>query len=67
MSMMGLNKITDRILADAQAEADRILAEAEADCSRRRAEYEAEAERIRDVLTATEEWKALPEYEFFYD
>ena len=22
---------------------------------------------IRDVLTATEEWKALPEYEFFYD
>ena len=22
---------------------------------------------IRDILTATEEWKALPEYEFFYD
>ena len=46
MSMTGLNKITDRILADAQAEAD---------CSRRRAEYEAEAERIRDTLTADAE------------
>lgn len=22
---------------------------------------------IRDILTATDEWKALPEYEFFYD
>lgn len=55
MSMMGLNKITDRILADAQAEADRILAEAEADCNRRRAEYEAEAEKIRDTLTADAE------------
>ena len=22
---------------------------------------------IRDILTTTEEWKALPEYEFFYD
>ena len=22
---------------------------------------------IRDILTATEEWKSLPEYEFFYD
>ena len=22
---------------------------------------------IQDILTATEEWKALPEYEFFYD
>jgi hypothetical protein len=22
---------------------------------------------IRDVLTETEEWKSLPEYEFFYD
>ena len=34
MSMIGLNKITDRILADAQLEADRILAEAEAECAR---------------------------------
>ena len=22
---------------------------------------------IRGILTSTEEWKALPEYEFFYD
>lgn len=55
MSMMGLNKITDRILADAQAEADRILAEAEAECAQKRAEYENKAEAIRDTLSAEAE------------
>ena len=38
MATNGLNKITDRILAQAKEEADRILAEAEADCEKIRAD-----------------------------
>lgn len=49
--MNGLDKITDRILAEAQAEADRILAEAQAECERISAAYAARAERLRTELT----------------
>lgn len=61
MSMTGLHKITDRILADAQAEADRILAEAEQEAAAMRADYEARAEQLRETLSAQaeEEAKAL--------
>lgn len=49
--MNGLDKITARILAEAQAEADRILAEAQAECDRIAADYAARAEQIRNTLT----------------
>ncbi len=58
MSMTGLNRITDRILAEAQAEADRILAEAEADALRIRADYESRAQSIRDTVSAETEKEA---------
>lgn len=59
MSMIGLNKITDRILADAQEQADRITAEAEAECARIRADYEARAEEIREKISVEAEKDAL--------
>ena len=34
MAINGLNKITDKILSEAQAKADKILAEAKAECDR---------------------------------
>lgn len=43
----GLNKITEKILAEAQASAEKIIAEAKADCERIRAEYAARAAEIR--------------------
>lgn len=49
--MNGLEKITDRILGEAQAEADRILAEAKAERERILAEYAARAEAIRTRLS----------------
>ncbi len=49
--MNGLDKITDRILAEAQAEADRILADAQAECDRISADYAARAEQIQSTLT----------------
>ena len=57
--MIGLNKITDRILADAQLEADRILAEAEAECARIKADYEARAQEIRETLSVEAENEAI--------
>ena len=59
MSMTGLDKITERILADARAEADRILAEAETDVGRILAEHEARAEQISADMTAETERLAL--------
>ena len=48
--MNGLDKITDRILAEAQTEADRILAQAQAECDRISAAYSARAEQLRSSL-----------------
>ena len=47
--MNGLDKITDRILAEAQATADRILSEARAECDRIAADYAARATQIRET------------------
>ena len=47
MSMTGLDKITDRILADARLEADRILSDAEAESARIRTDYARRADQIR--------------------
>ena len=58
MATNGLNKITERILAQAQQEADRILAEAEADCRKIRADYAAQAEEIRQNLSNEAERKS---------
>lgn len=49
--MNGLEKITDRILAEAQKEADRILSEAQAECDRISANYAARAQRISDTYS----------------
>lgn len=50
MSLNGLEKITDRILAEAQAKADKLLADADAACERITAEYAARAEAIKETL-----------------
>ncbi len=51
--MIGLEKVTGKILADAEADAYAVLAEAEADCAavtaRMEAEIEAERERLREA------------------
>ena len=57
--MIGLNKITDRILADAQSEADRILEQAEAECARVKSEYEARAAEIRERISVDAERDAI--------
>lgn len=55
MAINGLNKITDKILSEAQATADKILADAEAECDRINAEYAERAEKIRtDISTEAE-------------
>ena len=55
MAINGLNKITDKILSEAQAKADKILADAEAECDRINAEYAERAEKIRsDISTEAE-------------
>ena len=48
--MNGLEKITDRILGDAQAEADRILAEAKAERERILADYAARRRMPNDEI-----------------
>ena len=57
MSVNGLEKITEKILAEAQAEADRILSEAEAECETIRADYAARADEIRERLSVAAEQK----------
>lgn len=47
MAMNGLEKITDKILAEAGAESQKILAEAEEECARIRATYAEKALAIR--------------------
>ena len=54
----GLNKITDKILAEAKANAERITASAKADCDRIRADYAARAEEIRRANEREAEQKA---------
>lgn len=55
MSINGLNKITDRIIAEAKEEAARIIADAETECNRISAEYTARADAIREKLSAEAE------------
>ena len=47
MAMNGLEKITDKILAEAGAESQKILAEAEEECARIKATYAEKAQAIR--------------------
>ena len=51
MATNGINRITDKILADAQAKADRILADAQAECDGVKADYDRRAQAIRDRLS----------------
>ena len=55
MSMNGLERITEKILAEAREEAERIVASAEAECLRIREEYGARADEIRERLSAEAE------------
>ena len=55
MAINGLNKITDKILSEAQAKADKILADAEAECDRINAEYAERAEKIRSEISGEAE------------
>ncbi len=51
MATNGIDRITDKILADAQAKADRILADAQAECDSIKADYDNRAQAIRDQLS----------------
>ena len=55
MSMNGLERITEKILAEAREEAARILSSAEAESARIREEYTARADEIRARLSAEAE------------
>ena len=55
MAINGLNKITDKILSEAQAKADKILADAQAECDRINAEYAERAEKIRSEISSEAE------------
>ena len=61
MAINGLNKITDKILSEAQAKADKILSDAQAECDRINAEYAERAEKIRSEIS-TEAEKGGMEY-----
>lgn len=55
MAINGLNKITGKILSEAQAKADKILADAQAECDRINAEYAERAEKIRSEISSEAE------------
>ena len=55
MAINGLNKITDKILSEAQAKVDKILADAQAECDRINAEYAERAEKIRSEISGEAE------------
>ena len=55
MAINGLNKITDKILSEAQAKANKILADAQAECDRINAEYAERAEKIRSEISGEAE------------
>ena len=61
MAINGLNKITGKILSEAQAKADKILADAQAECDRINAEYAERADKIRSEIS-TEAEKGGMEY-----
>lgn len=61
MAINGLNKITGKILSEAQVKADKILADAQAECDRINAEYAERAENIRSEIS-TEAEKGGMEY-----
>ena len=46
---------------------DIALADAESGYNRDARDFLKSVEKIIDILVATDEWKALPEYEFYYD
>ena len=58
MSVNGLEKITERILADAKAESEARLAKAETECQRIEADAKARAEALRRSLSDEAEQKA---------
>ena len=58
MAMNGLERITGKILAEAQEEADRILAAAREECERISRDYATRADQIRDRLSAEAEQEA---------
>jgi vacuolar-type H+-ATPase subunit E/Vma4 len=58
MSVIGLEKITERIFAEARGQADEILREADEACADIRAEYEERADEIREDLSADSQLRA---------
>jgi V/A-type H+-transporting ATPase subunit E len=52
MAVTGLEKITEKILAEARAEADRILAEARAESERIRSDYAKRADELKSRISA---------------
>lgn len=55
MALNGLEKITDKIIAEANAEAEKILADASAECARISADYEQRAAALKEKLLAIAE------------
>lgn len=51
MATNGIERITGKILSEAQAKADEILAAAQAECDEIKADYETRAQNVRDRLT----------------
>ncbi|MBQ8388460.1 MAG: hypothetical protein IJX46_06015 [Clostridia bacterium] len=56
--MIGAEKITAKIVSDAEADARARLAQAEAECEKLRAEYQARAKELRDTMTENAEHEA---------
>ncbi len=59
MAVTGLEKITEKILAQARAEADAILAEANAEAERIRADYASRAAALREQITEESEREGI--------
>lgn len=51
MAMNGIERITERILSEANAEAEKLLAAAEEECARIRSDYEKKAADVRSRLS----------------
>ncbi len=58
MSVIGLDKITERIFADAREQAEEILREADEACADIRLEYEERADEIREELSTDSQLRA---------
>lgn len=56
--MTGVDKITAKIISDAESDARARLAQAEAECEKIRADYKARAAEMRDAMTAAAEHEA---------